>query len=115
MDTYEKAYKEALQKAKKLYEQGTITESLSYVFPELRESKDERIRRELIEHIKANCESEFVLFQKFAPDDVVAWLESQGEQRSILDELEMTLSVSEDDYLRSNLEKLIKEFKEKQQ
>lgn len=32
---YEKAYKEALERARRLYEQGTITESLSYVFPEL--------------------------------------------------------------------------------
>lgn len=38
-------------------------------------------------------------------------LEKQGEQQIILDELEMTLSVSKDSYLRSNLEKLIREFK----
>lgn len=31
--------------------------------------------------------------------------------KAVLDELEMTLSVSEDVYLRSNLEKLIKELK----
>ena len=33
----------------------------------------------------------------------------------VLDELEMTLSVSEEGYLRSNIEKLIKELKEEQQ
>ena len=39
---YEKAYKEALERARKLYEKGTITESLNYIFPELKESEDER-------------------------------------------------------------------------
>ena len=34
-----KAYDEALKRAKKLYERGTITESLSYIFPELKESE----------------------------------------------------------------------------
>ena len=47
---YEKKYKEALERARKIYEQGTITESLCYVFPELKESEDERIRKEIIEY-----------------------------------------------------------------
>ena len=42
---YETKYKQALERAKKLYEQGTITESLGYVFPELKEDDDERIRK----------------------------------------------------------------------
>lgn len=50
---------------------------------ELKESEDEEIRKELIEHIKANCESDFILFQKFSPDDVIAWLEKQGEKKEI--------------------------------
>lgn len=33
-------YDEVIERAKKLYEQGTITESLSYVFPELKESEE---------------------------------------------------------------------------
>ena len=40
----EKKYNEALERARKLYEQGTITESLCYIFPELKESEDEKIR-----------------------------------------------------------------------
>ena len=44
------------------------------------ESEDEKIRKELIEHIKANCETGFILFQKFSPDDILAWLEKQGEK-----------------------------------
>lgn len=80
MKDYEEKYNEALERAKKLYEQGTITESLGYVFPELNESYNEKIRKELIEHIKANKEADYVLFKKFSPDDVIAWLEKQGEQ-----------------------------------
>ena len=81
-----KAYDEALERAKELLEIGLKDTRdkrvvLSF-FPELKESEDERIRKELIEHIKANCETGFVLFQKFSPDDVIAWLEKQGEKKS---------------------------------
>lgn len=38
---YEQRYKEALERAKRLYEKGTITESLGYIFPELKESEDD--------------------------------------------------------------------------
>lgn len=56
-------------------------EVLETLIPEIRVSKDEKIRRELIEHIKSNCATNFALFQKFSPDDVIAWLEKQGEQK----------------------------------
>jgi len=79
-----KAYDEALEKAKKLYEKGTITESIGYIFPELEKSEDEKIRKELIEHIKANKWADYVLFQKFSPDDVIAWLEKQGGQKPVI-------------------------------
>lgn len=42
-----------------------------------KDEKDERIRKALIEHIKSNCETGFLLFQKCSPDDVIAWLEKQ--------------------------------------
>lgn len=73
---YEKAYKEALQKAKKLYEQGTITESLSYVFPELAESEDERIRKSIIAIINNYVDKS----NTFKPK-MLAWLEKQGAQK----------------------------------
>ena len=66
---YEKKYNNALERAKKLYEQGTITESLSYVFPELKGS-DERIRKEIIEYIKTGT------YHK----DWIAWLEKQDNK-----------------------------------
>ncbi len=81
MDNYEVKYNAALSRAKKLYEQGSITDCLGFVFPELTQSEGEKIRKELIEHIKANKDADYVLFKKFSPDDVIAWLEKQGEQK----------------------------------
>ena len=52
---YKNKYKEALERARKLYEQGTITESLSHVFPELKESEDENVRKSIIAILKKLC------------------------------------------------------------
>jgi hypothetical protein len=69
-----KRYDEALEKSKILYEQGTITESLCYVFPELKKNEDEKIRNELLLDIP-----------KVFPHDkafkYITWLEKQGEQK----------------------------------
>lgn len=84
METYENKYKELDGKIKKayLYAQTDSTKAvLEEILPELAESKDEKIRKELIEHIKANKWADYVLFQKFSPDDVIAWLESLRPQK----------------------------------
>ena len=72
---YEKAYKEALERAKELYEQGTITESLNYVFPELLESEDEKIRNQIITFIEVYGNPIHCEWQK----DWIVWLEKQGQ------------------------------------
>lgn len=81
------AYDLALERAKKLYEQGTITESLSYVFPELRESEDERIRKALICHIsKISTEIPVGALHRINGvdiPDILAWLEKQGNPTDI--------------------------------
>lgn len=70
-------YEEALERAKELHEAGNaLTKAqMEIVFPELKESEDERIRKEMIAFI---CE--------FAPEhlkaDFVAYLEKQKEQKS---------------------------------
>lgn len=74
-------YDEALKRAKKLYEQGTITESLSYVFPELRESEDERIRKALTQNLKERFETKGNMGEGLDMPDVLAWLEKQCEQK----------------------------------
>ena len=163
---YEQKYKEALSRAKKLYKDAVTLQleqdikDYETIFPELNESEDERIRKEIISALKwANHKGVYDkhiawlekqgektqvdgfdaelkesdderirkltihhldrAYQNCAFDEYkeeiekcIAWLEKQGEQKSVLDELEMTLSVSEEGYLRSNIKKLIKELKQ---
>ena len=55
MDTYEKKYKEALEKARQLCAYPTtksFISDLQDLFPELAESEDEKVRKELIKHLK---------------------------------------------------------------
>ena len=83
-----KAYDEALEQAKRWhkafvmghnYPATDIKVSYEIMFPELKESEDERIRKELIAFLKyyhtgqGNC----VVYD----DDWIAWLEKQGEQK----------------------------------
>lgn len=82
---YEQKYKDALDLARIYHGEYIIqgnnggAEILEDIFSELKDGEDERIRKELIEHIKANYEADYVLFKKFSPDDVIAWLEKRGE------------------------------------
>jgi len=76
---YEKKYKEALEKARQFSEHPLQEDSSSiveYIFPELQESEDERIRKELIEHcrnIRCVTEEGAESIAKW-----IAWLEKQG-------------------------------------
>ena len=53
---YEKKYNEALERVKHEYQTHKsfkgFREMLAHIFPELKESADEKIRKELIEHCK---------------------------------------------------------------
>lgn len=71
-------YDEALKRAKKLYEQGTITESLSYVFPELKESEDERIRKELLDFFNGFYNNKMPKAVDVSP--WIDWLEKQVQK-----------------------------------
>lgn len=51
---YEKKYKEALALARSYYDKDSMNAFLDTIFPELRESEDERIRKEMIEAISEN-------------------------------------------------------------
>ena len=79
---YERKYKQALKRANKLYEQGTITESLENIFPELRESEDERIRKTIIRFFKDNYPNETEMYDgSVTVGKALAWLEKQGEKK----------------------------------
>lgn len=74
-----KAYDEALDRARRLHGEptgGTERIVCEQIFPELaEENEDERIRREILEHIQFCSES--------IPDrdNFIAWLEKQGEHK----------------------------------
>ena len=72
---YEKAYKDALERARVAYkdEDRHLKATLERIFPELQESEDERIRKELIEHFRWNAQ----ILNNFDNRDVITWLEKQ--------------------------------------
>lgn len=81
---YEKKYKDALEKARKLctYPTTNFQSDLEDIFPELKESDDEKIRKALIETLKYDaaekCLNSFGI-NKFA---AIAWLEKQGKNNA---------------------------------
>lgn len=53
-----------------------------YIFPELVESEDERIRKELIYYFKENNAA--LAFRGISNECILAWFEKQGEQKSTI-------------------------------
>ena len=76
-----KAYDEAIRKAAILYKASEPMSAcnviIETIFPELKESEDERIRKALIRFHKSTIDIDGI---KGA--DVIAWLEKQGEKTS---------------------------------
>ena len=68
------AYDKAIERAKKLYDNG-ITEE---IFPELKEDDDERIKKELIQWVD---EFPDIIWRGHYKKDIIDWLEKQGEQK----------------------------------
>lgn len=84
---YEKKYKELLEKAKDFNFQGYIDEECLYdMFPELRESEEERMKRIILALIAHCMDSEEVLSQYGSSyDEVKAWLEKQKHTKKDVD------------------------------
>ena len=83
---YEKKYKDALARAKELCDVAdtfTVTiHDIITIFPELKESKDDRIVRCLLNyfnHVRYNG----LDLKGTDIDEVIAWLEKQGEQKKV--------------------------------
>lgn len=72
---YEKMYKDALETAQKVYHDHRKDrywrEWLTELFPELKESKDERISREIIAALRSREEK--------TPTEWLEWLEEKGK------------------------------------
>lgn len=80
---YEQKYKEALEKARQFSERPLEEDSstiVEYIFPELKESDDERIRKVLIDYFNRYKEQEecgINTFYGIPTDNILAWLEKQ--------------------------------------
>ena len=91
---YEKKYKEALERAKNLYKdaidmgENIRAKQCEIIFPELKESEDEKIKKEIIQTLKkfAKCVEdghdapEAKDFLVKDTEKKIAWLEKQGKQ-----------------------------------
>ena len=76
-----KAYDELRVKAQELTEDGYIDKlALLDLFPELKESEDERIRKALVTIFTLQVSDGIVEQEGITKTDVFAWLEKQGEK-----------------------------------
>lgn len=75
---YEKKYKEALEMAKVAVLNGHQN-LMEGIFPELRESEDEKVRKALIDGFKRYDDG--ALFNGCLVREILPWLEKQGEQK----------------------------------
>ena len=76
---------EKLKEAQRLYETANADQRyvLESLFPELKESEDEKIRKSLIELFKDMEWDDSILHDyNMDKDKTIAWLEKQGEQKS---------------------------------
>ena len=81
METIEqkaKAYDEAYERAKKLKEtcdSNAVVGWMEYIFPELKEIEDEKIRKALINHFRCVAKNGDTVWTNLDYDKVIAWLE----------------------------------------
>ena len=75
---------EKLKEAKRLYQMANFDQRyvLESLFPELKESEDEKIRKTLIEYFNAYPKDYFGGLKK---SYIVAWLEKQGKKETLCD------------------------------
>ncbi len=81
---YEKKYKEALERARVYHTGGSISDAhiTEVIFPELKESEDERHRKWILEYLYYGLRK---ADEQFKPqfEVAIAWLEKQGKQQGI--------------------------------
>ena len=80
---YEKKYKEALERARDMMSYKEVRrEDMEYLFPELKESEDERIRKQIISFLK---EFEYDHYRCLDFSSWIAWLEKQGDKDKFIE------------------------------
>lgn len=95
MEDYKKKYEHALERARNIRfgnpQSGTANVVCEEIFPELKESEDERIRKYIIKHFQEHLDAckRFTndgMFPPFSATEIkmleasIAWLEKQGKQ-----------------------------------
>lgn len=112
---YEKKYKEALKRARiwqnHLYDTNDkdYANELNYIFPELAESGDEKIRKQILSFLK---EFEYDHYRNLDFSAWIAWLEKQGE-KDVRQKFLEDLLVADDIYQMSMNEAMVEEARTK--
>ena len=92
-----KAYDKAIEKLRGMipnwerlsYNGKTFLQDLIYIFPELREPKDEKIRKELIKLMKQMSDTIVENYTTVPISDFVAYLEKQGEHANFRNKIQI--------------------------
>ena len=80
MEDYEKKYKEALNRAREIHRNEDEKRSdMEWLFPELKESEDEKIRKALLNHLTKMWGNSQDDVCGIHVEDAIAWLEKQGK------------------------------------
>lgn len=78
-----KLYDEAKARMSRAYNDNRCTIGfMNEIFPELKESEDERVRNKLIEFFKGYSPDE-EWWGNITQEDILAWLKKQGEQKTV--------------------------------
>ena len=79
-----KAYDEALKKASDAHKDDDrhLKATLERIFPELKESEDEKIKKAIIEFFES--EDDNATYSSIRKKDIIAWLEKQGKEEYAL-------------------------------
>ena len=84
---YENLYKNALERARVWKEKSGMPADkqgiLDDIFPELAGSEDEKVRKALVEMVRDRTGDELWVDYNVHKEEVLAWLEKQGEQKPI--------------------------------
>ena len=119
-----KAYDEALKKASAAHkdEDRHLKATLERIFPELKEDDDEKIKKDLIQWVD---EFPDTIWRGHYKNDIIAWLEEQGDKDKLIQELGeykvkytqevlekhiTSMSNKDDERLRKNTISFLKEF-----
>lgn len=86
MENFEKKYKDVLRKASKIHrdDNGEIKHYMEVLFPELAESEDDRIRKELLSVYKDSADyigEDSEWRNGITYKHILTWLEKQGENK----------------------------------